>query len=341
MTHKKKDGSYIYSDARVVSEAIANVERQDGSSKHLSQNYSLAQVLGKEHLGRVRALGAEPSPTQVFGNAAGQLSSSAEPNEEYKRRIAELTAKLEEEQAKRHSIHKVLVYLVQQQGGNLPVEVITELAFLGVPWSQPRRHRRSRPIATARGRPPSDPAISLAQSRLSAAGRQIHEERKRGSSRCLLMHQIHRSPSPPLFYRHLFSQAANVDEAAEKLRAKEIEVLALVCHVSNDQKRKDLIKKTAQDAAPHLDKGSSVVIISSITGFNPLASMSMYGVTKTTLFGLTKVDMLLELVRREKSAGIKLDVDLDIFMKSVAFGGQETNLVVEYIRKVFIKQIAK
>ncbi|KAL4371545.1 hypothetical protein AHAS_Ahas06G0176500 [Arachis hypogaea] len=96
-----------------------------------------------------------------------------------------------------------------------------------------------------------------------------------------------------------------------------------------------------QDAAPHLDKGSSVVIISSITGFNPLASMSMYGVTKTTLFGLTKVDMLLELVRREKSAGIKLDVDLDIFMKSVAFGGQETNLVVEYIRKVFIKQIAK
>ncbi|XLS61793.1 hypothetical protein HN51_016021, partial [Arachis hypogaea] len=153
----------------------------------------------------------------------------------------------------------------------------------------------------------------------------------------------------------------NVDEAAEKLRAKEIEVLALVCHVSNDQKRKDLIKKTAQDAAPHLDKGSSVVIISSITGFNPLASMSMYGVTKTTLFGLTKAlaaemapntcinciapdfvptnfasfitNMLLELVRREKSAGIKLDVDLDIFMKSVAFGGQETNLVVEYIRK--------
>ncbi|KAL4398225.1 hypothetical protein AHAS_Ahas01G0270600 [Arachis hypogaea] len=38
----------------------------------------------------------------------------------------------------------------------------------------------------------------------------------------------------------------NVDEAAEKLRAKGIEVLALVCHVSNDQQRKDLIQKTAQ-----------------------------------------------------------------------------------------------
>ncbi|XLR10733.1 hypothetical protein HN51_047385, partial [Arachis hypogaea] len=38
----------------------------------------------------------------------------------------------------------------------------------------------------------------------------------------------------------------NVDEAAEKLRAKGIEFLALVCYVSNNQQRKDLIKKTAQ-----------------------------------------------------------------------------------------------
>ncbi|XP_052116629.1 tropinone reductase-like 3 isoform X2 [Arachis duranensis] len=127
----------------------------------------------------------------------------------------------------------------------------------------------------------------------------------------------------------------NVDEAAEKLRAKGIEVLALVCHVSNDQQRKDLIQKTAQkygkidvivsnaaanpsvdpilqtkdsvldklweinvkasilllkDAAPHLHRGSSVVIVSSIAGFNLPASSSMYmyGVTKTALFGLTK-----------------------------------------------------
>ncbi|RYR36292.1 hypothetical protein Ahy_A10g051284 [Arachis hypogaea] len=96
-----------------------------------SQNDSLAQVLRKEHSGRVRVLGAGPCPTQVFGNDAGQPSSSAGPNEGYERRIAELTAKLEEEQAKRQSIHKVLGYLVQQQGGNLPVEVDAELAFLG------------------------------------------------------------------------------------------------------------------------------------------------------------------------------------------------------------------
>ncbi|CAH9130784.1 unnamed protein product [Cuscuta epithymum] len=43
-----------------------------------------------------------------------------------------------------------------------------------------------------------------------------------------------------------------------------------------------------QEAAPHLQKGSSVVFISSITGYNPPAAMSMYGVTKTALFGLTK-----------------------------------------------------
>ncbi|RZC47327.1 hypothetical protein C5167_040265 [Papaver somniferum] len=43
-----------------------------------------------------------------------------------------------------------------------------------------------------------------------------------------------------------------------------------------------------QDAAPHLEKGSSVVFISSITAYQPSASMGMYGVTKTALLGLTK-----------------------------------------------------
>jgi len=43
-----------------------------------------------------------------------------------------------------------------------------------------------------------------------------------------------------------------------------------------------------QDAAPHLRKGSSVILISSIAGYNPQASMGMYGVTKTALLGLTK-----------------------------------------------------
>lgn len=43
-----------------------------------------------------------------------------------------------------------------------------------------------------------------------------------------------------------------------------------------------------QEAAPHLQKGSAVIIISSVAGYQPVASMAMYGVTKTALFGLTK-----------------------------------------------------
>ncbi|KAL2479687.1 ABC transporter G family member 32 [Abeliophyllum distichum] len=47
-----------------------------------------------------------------------------------------------------------------------------------------------------------------------------------------------------------------------------------------------------------------------------------------------KYDMLLELARREKIAGIKPDEDLDIFMKALALEGKETGLVVEYILKI-------
>jgi len=51
-----------------------------------------------------------------------------------------------------------------------------------------------------------------------------------------------------------------------------------------------------QDAVPHLQKGSSVVIISSIAGYNPPPSLAMYGVTKTALLGLTKVSTSLAIV---------------------------------------------
>ncbi|XP_008804056.1 ABC transporter G family member 31 [Phoenix dactylifera] len=47
-----------------------------------------------------------------------------------------------------------------------------------------------------------------------------------------------------------------------------------------------------------------------------------------------KYDMLMELLRREKNAGIKPDEDLDIFMKALALEGKQTNFVVEYILKI-------
>lgn len=125
----------------------------------------------------------------------------------------------------------------------------------------------------------------------------------------------------------------NVDEAVQKLKSRGIEALGLVCHVSNAQQRKDLIKKTIekygkidvivcnaaanpsvdgilgtnesvldklweinvktsvlllQEAAPHLQKGSSVIFVSSIAGYHPPQGLAMYGVTKTALLGLTK-----------------------------------------------------
>ncbi|KAL6538594.1 hypothetical protein OROGR_012582 [Orobanche gracilis] len=43
-----------------------------------------------------------------------------------------------------------------------------------------------------------------------------------------------------------------------------------------------------QEAAPHLQKGSTVVFVSSIAAYQPPQGLAMYGVTKTALLGLTK-----------------------------------------------------
>lgn len=48
----------------------------------------------------------------------------------------------------------------------------------------------------------------------------------------------------------------------------------------------------------------------------------------------SKYDMLLELSRREKMAGIKPDEDLDLFIKALALEGNDAGLVVEYILKI-------
>ncbi|XP_044473463.1 ABC transporter G family member 34-like isoform X2 [Mangifera indica] len=48
----------------------------------------------------------------------------------------------------------------------------------------------------------------------------------------------------------------------------------------------------------------------------------------------TRYDMLAELCRREKEAGIKPDPEIDAFMKATAVVGQETSLVTDYILKI-------
>ncbi|KAI3838833.1 hypothetical protein MKX03_002609 [Papaver bracteatum] len=48
----------------------------------------------------------------------------------------------------------------------------------------------------------------------------------------------------------------------------------------------------------------------------------------------TRFDMLAELSRREKEAGIKPDPEIDAFMKATAVEGQESSLVTDYVLKV-------
>ncbi|KAH7553400.1 hypothetical protein JRO89_XS12G0007500 [Xanthoceras sorbifolium] len=48
----------------------------------------------------------------------------------------------------------------------------------------------------------------------------------------------------------------------------------------------------------------------------------------------TRYEMLAELSRREKEAGIKPDPEIDAFMKATAVAGQETSLVTDYVLKI-------
>ncbi|KAJ6893185.1 tropinone reductase-like 3 [Populus alba x Populus x berolinensis] len=155
----------------------------------------------------------------------------------------------------------------------------------------------------------------------------------------------------------------NVDEAVEKLKAKGIKVVGVICHVSNAQQRKNLIETTVQkygkidvvvsnaavspstdstlethesvldklweinvkaailllkDAAPHMKKSSSVILISSVGGYHVNDSLAMYGVTKTALFGLTKVSSSCVLrsylfhQELDKSNSLKYDDELEV-----------------------------
>ncbi|MED6181499.1 hypothetical protein PIB30_019753 [Stylosanthes scabra] len=104
MVHKRRDGSYINEDAQVVGESIAEIESRDASTKELSQNDSLAQVLGKEHLGRIH---------------------------EYQKQIAALEARTAEAEKKSQTMEHLIRFLVQRQGGDLPPEIAAEMNALG------------------------------------------------------------------------------------------------------------------------------------------------------------------------------------------------------------------
>ncbi|XP_057744890.1 uncharacterized protein LOC130962735 [Arachis stenosperma] len=91
MSHKKKNGNYMNEEARLVGEAFELIETQDPSSKEFSQNDSLAQVLSKEHPGRVHGLGIGTCPSQCFHNIPEQSDYGVQ-IEEYQMEIVKLKA---------------------------------------------------------------------------------------------------------------------------------------------------------------------------------------------------------------------------------------------------------
>ncbi|RYR59923.1 hypothetical protein Ahy_A04g017055 [Arachis hypogaea] len=143
MTHKERDGSYMNDDARVVREAIAIIESQGGTSKEISVTGSLAQVLGKEHSGRVRGLGFGPCQTEIVRKTT-QSNSGREITElkvvateqkaeitELKAAAAEHKAETAEDKAKIQTMENLVKYIIQQQGHTLPPEIDAQLKSLG------------------------------------------------------------------------------------------------------------------------------------------------------------------------------------------------------------------
>ncbi|MED6195203.1 hypothetical protein PIB30_035813 [Stylosanthes scabra] len=137
MTHKKVDGSYIHEDAQTICEKIMDIEQRDESSRLLFQNDSLAQVLGKEHPGRVRGMGFGAIPSRLFGRNSQQTGGGAQA-QETQRVVEELRAELTTEKLKRQALESevasekikrqamknTLRYLIQKQGVNLLADII-------------------------------------------------------------------------------------------------------------------------------------------------------------------------------------------------------------------------
>nr|XP_025608041.1 uncharacterized protein LOC112701506 [Arachis hypogaea] len=143
MTHKKRDGSYMNDDARVVGEAVVSIESQGGTLKEISVTDSLTQVLGKEHSGRVRGLGFGPCPSEIIHNTPQstprvqieeyqrELTELKEVAAEQKAEITELKAEKAEDKAKIQIMENLVKYIIQQQGHTLPPEIDAQLKSLG------------------------------------------------------------------------------------------------------------------------------------------------------------------------------------------------------------------
>nr|XP_025616701.1 uncharacterized protein LOC112709005 [Arachis hypogaea] len=136
-------GSKTTARLRDEEEAVESIESQGGTSKEISVTDSLAQVLGKEHSGRVRGLGFGPCPSEIIHNTPQstprvqieeyqrELTELKEVAAEQKAEITELKAEKAEDKAKIQIMENLVKYIIQQQGHTLPPEIDAQLKSLG------------------------------------------------------------------------------------------------------------------------------------------------------------------------------------------------------------------
>ncbi|RYR10103.1 hypothetical protein Ahy_B05g078574 [Arachis hypogaea] len=98
-----------------VKKKLEDIEQQDESSRVLSQNDSIAQVLGKEKPGRVRGVG--------FGLTPSKLEAK-----KLKRKTME--DEVAAEKKKRQMMESALGYLFQQQGEELPSDITKAMSYV-------------------------------------------------------------------------------------------------------------------------------------------------------------------------------------------------------------------
>ncbi|KAL4345377.1 hypothetical protein AHAS_Ahas11G0272300 [Arachis hypogaea] len=123
-------------------EAIELIESQDPSSKEFSQNDSLAQsdygVQIEEYQMEIVKLKAEAA--ELKAEVAELKAAAAEKKAKRQRMEAEaaeekaekqrMEAEVAEEKAKMQTLGNLLRHIIQQQGGNLPPEIVADLDSL-------------------------------------------------------------------------------------------------------------------------------------------------------------------------------------------------------------------
>ncbi|XP_020979139.1 uncharacterized protein LOC107643484 isoform X6 [Arachis ipaensis] len=78
-THKRKDGSFVNSEALTIVEQIELNMTPSNTQFEVSPNNAVGKVLGPEHSGRVRCMGMGAAPTNTFRNANDAESEPTTP----------------------------------------------------------------------------------------------------------------------------------------------------------------------------------------------------------------------------------------------------------------------